>query len=125
MTARCPDPAKDLVGPDARVRLVPDGDADLDVLAEDLALGAVEGEAVQRRQRIGRDRRADPLDDVTVVIVVRGLDQEELEDSAGGRCGLNGELLAPLRFGRRDRPAARQCTRIRDPPPSAASRCAD
>jgi hypothetical protein len=104
VTARCSDPADDLVGSDARVRLVPDRDPDLDVLAENLALGAVEREAVQRRERVGRDRRADPLDDVTVVIVVGRLDQEELEDFASGRRGLNDELLAPLRFGRAGSP---------------------
>jgi hypothetical protein len=114
VTARCPDPANDLVGPDARVGLVPDRDPDLDILAEDLALGAVEREAVQRRERVGRDRRADPLDDVAVVIVVGRLDQEELENPGACRFSLNCDSLAARLAGRRDRPATRQCTRIRN-----------
>ena len=48
------------LGPDARVGLVPDRDPDLDVVAQHAPLGAVEREAVQRRQRVGRDRRAQP-----------------------------------------------------------------
>ena len=79
----------DLVGPDAGVGLVPDGDPDLDVVAQHAALGAVERKAVQRRQRVGGNRRARPLDDIALVVVVRRLDQEKMEGLSfhRWRCG--------------------------------------
>jgi hypothetical protein len=73
------DLADDALRPDAGIGLVARGDADLDVLAEHFAPGAVEREPVQRRQGIGRDERTKPLDDVTVVVVVGGLDQKQME----------------------------------------------
>ncbi len=51
----------------------------LDIRAEHLPLGAVGGDAVDRGQRIRRDHRAPPADHVAVVVVVRRLDQHQLE----------------------------------------------
>ena len=39
-------------------------------------------EAIERRQRVGRNERPPPLDDVAVVVVVRRLDQHDLEATA-------------------------------------------
>ena len=47
--------------------------------AQHAALGAIERKAVQRRQRVGGDRRARPLDDIALVIVVRRLDQKQMK----------------------------------------------
>ena len=80
-SARRADLPDDRVGPDAGVGLVLDGDADLDVLAQHPPRGAVEREPVQRRQRVRRDRRSEPLDDIALIIVVGGLNQEQLEYS--------------------------------------------
>ena len=71
------DEARNALGPDTRVGLVIGRDDDIDIVAEHAALGAIDGEAVKRRQRVGRDRRAQPLDDVTVVVVMRRLDQHQ------------------------------------------------
>jgi hypothetical protein len=53
-----------------RVGLVAHGDADLDLCTQHLAPGAVERKAVECCKSIGRDRRARPLNDVSVVVVV-------------------------------------------------------
>ena len=47
-----------------------------------LRVGAVLGEAVERGERVRRDRRAEPLDDIAVVVVVRRLDQDEAEPAS-------------------------------------------
>jgi hypothetical protein len=62
---------------DARIRLVEGGDVDDDVVAEHAALVAVQSQAIQHRQSIGRNRGAEPLNDVSVVVVVRRLDQDQ------------------------------------------------
>ena len=67
--------AREPLRPDARVRLVERMDLELDVVAEDAPLGAIARQAVERGQRVRRNRRAEPLDDVAVVVVVRRLDQ--------------------------------------------------
>jgi hypothetical protein len=91
--------ANDLVGLDPSVGFVPGGDSDVNVFAQDTALGAIHPEAIKRRQRIGRDRRARPLDDVALVIVVRGLDQKKMEQfsSTYSRSGHRG--LYESRYG--------------------------
>ena len=70
MSARFTDLPDDTVGANPRVGLVPSRDQQLDILTKHPSFGAVERKAVQRRQRIGRDRRTSPLDNVTVVVVV-------------------------------------------------------
>ena len=69
-----------------------------------LPLGAVLGEAVERGERVRRDGRAEPLDDVAVVVVMRRLDHQD------------GELRAratPCRTSRNHphHPAALSCQR--------------
>src|SRR5262245_45901187 len=57
------------------------GDGDL--RPEDPALCAIGRDAVDGRQRIRGDHRAPPSDHVTVVVVVRWLDQNKLESFGG------------------------------------------
>ena len=71
------DHARQACRTDAGVGLVEGVDVDLDVVAEHVPLGAVAGEAVERGERIRRNRRAKPLDDVAVIVVVRRLHQHE------------------------------------------------
>ena len=65
-----------------RVGLVDGGDVDRDLGAEDLALRRIRRERVDAGERVRGDRGAHPLDDVAVVVVVRRLDQDELETDA-------------------------------------------
>ena len=64
---------------DARIRLVDGGDVDDDVVTEYAPLLAVQSQTIQHCQRIGRNRGAEPLNDVSVVVVVRWLDQDQGE----------------------------------------------
>src|SRR5581483_3740516 len=75
------------------VRLVISGDRDVGVLAQHLAPAAILGEAVEARQRIGRDRRPQPLDRVAIVVVMGRLDQDQMERArAVWRCSLRLDL---------------------------------
>jgi hypothetical protein len=62
-----------------RIRFVESVDLYLNVVAKHLLLGAFKGKPVEHRQRIRWDGGSKPLYDVTVVIVVRRLDQYEAE----------------------------------------------
>jgi hypothetical protein len=71
------DEARDALGADAGVGLVEGRDDDINIVAKDAALGAIDGEAVKRGEGVRRDRGAQPLDDVTVVVVMRRFDQHQ------------------------------------------------
>jgi hypothetical protein len=58
-------------------------DLNVDIGPENLALGAIVEQAVDGRQRIRGHRRAEPADDIAVV-VMRGLDQNDAK--APTRC---------------------------------------
>src|SRR3978361_981197 len=58
------DLREDLVGSNARVCLVPDGNADFDVVTQHAALRAIERQAVQSCKCISRNRRSGPLNNV-------------------------------------------------------------
>ena len=58
---------------------------DLDIFAEHVPLFAIECQTVERRERVRRNRRTQPLDHVAVVVVVRGLNEHEAK-SLRGRC---------------------------------------
>src|SRR5205085_9272005 len=81
---RAPPGAADLpdyaVGANPAICLVISVDADVDIGAEHAAALRVLGEAVQRGQRVGRDGRPEPLDRVAVIVVMRRLDQDEVEE---------------------------------------------
>ena len=55
---------------DAGIGLVEDRDVDGDVWPERFPLGAIDGDPVDRRQRVGGDHRAPPADHITVVVVM-------------------------------------------------------
>ena len=63
--------------PHARIRLVNERDLDIDVIAQHVTFLAIERKPVQYRERIRRNRRAEPLDRIAVIIVVRRLDQKQ------------------------------------------------
>ena len=73
------EPAQELWDVDAGVGLVDDIDLDVDIRPEHLALGAIERHAVQRGERVGRDQPAPPANDIAVVMVMRRLDQHDME----------------------------------------------
>ena len=77
--AVAPEAPDQLADVDPGIGLVDEVDVDLDVGAQHLAPRAVEREAVDRGQRIGWDQRPPPADDVSVIVVVRRLDQDELK----------------------------------------------
>jgi hypothetical protein len=72
--------ADDPVGADAAVGLVIGVDADRHIRSKHLALARVFGETVEAGERVRRDRRLDPLDWLAVVVVMRRLDQHQVED---------------------------------------------
>src|SRR5205807_9166649 len=73
-------PPRDALDRDDGVTLVIGVDLDPNIGPEHLPLCDVLGDRVEAGQRIGRDPRAQPLDDVAVVVVMRRLDQ--LDDKA-------------------------------------------
>jgi hypothetical protein len=73
----------DSVGAHARIGLVHRRDVDGDVGAEHAALRRVGGEAVDGGERVRWNRGAHPLDDVAVGVVMRRLDQHQLETPSG------------------------------------------
>src|SRR5262249_7072149 len=79
--AVAPKPSEQLPDFDTRVDLVDHRDVDGGVASEHGAFRRIAAQAVENRQRVRRDERAYPLDDVAVVVVMRRLDQNELAAS--------------------------------------------
>ena len=73
------DQARDFLGADLRVGLVERMDVEFDIGAEHAAVRAIGRQAIDRGQRIRRDRRAIPLNDIALVVVMRRLDQNQTE----------------------------------------------
>src|SRR5512143_834205 len=69
----------DLLRPDPGIGLVDRRHIDGDALPEHLASRGVDRESIERRQRVRRHDRAVPLNDVPVIVVMRRLDQDQLE----------------------------------------------
>ncbi len=69
------DPARE----HAPIGLVVGLDFDLDARTQDLAFAGVLGQAVHAGERIGRQRRAKPLDRIAVVVVMGRLDEDKSE----------------------------------------------
>ena len=65
------------IAADARIGLVKRMNVDLDIRPEHAPIGAILRETIERGQRGRRYRRAKPLDDVAVVVVMRRLHQHE------------------------------------------------
>ena len=66
-----------------RVALVIGLDNDLGILAENMRLGAFDQEAVDAGEAVRGNRRAAPLDDIAVVVVMRRLDQDDRKLALG------------------------------------------
>src|ERR1700726_3795772 len=81
----------------ARIGLVDGDDVDIDIGPEHVALRAIVDQAVHRRQRIRRHWRAEPADDIAVVVVMRRLHQDHAEPLA--RAGGLGRRLTRLHAG--------------------------
>ena len=64
---------------DAGVGLVDCDDVDGDAGSKHLARRAVAGDAVDSGQRVRRDHRSPPANDIAVIVVVGGLDENELK----------------------------------------------
>jgi hypothetical protein len=79
-----PEAFDDLLRPDPGVDLVERIDVDVDVIAQHPPLARLVDQAVDGRQRVRGNERPEPLDDVTVVVVVRRLDQRDLETAIDG-----------------------------------------
>ncbi len=75
------DPARE----HAAIGLVVGVDLDPDARAQNLALAGVLGQAVHAGERVGRQRRAEPLDRIAVVVVVGRLDENEGEQRIPAR----------------------------------------
>jgi hypothetical protein len=60
-----------------RIRLVDSVDVDRDRASQNPTFRAIRGDAVQSRQRIRRNDRSPPADDVTIVVVMRGFDEKK------------------------------------------------
>ena len=73
------DPRGDPVDGNHRVHLVVGIDLDLDVFAQHLAVGAIRGDGIEARHRIGGNRGLPPLNDVALAVVVRRLDDLDVE----------------------------------------------
>jgi hypothetical protein len=82
------DHPRQTIGTDAGIGLIKGMDIDLDVIAEHAPRGAVLREPIESRQRVRRNGGAKPLDGVSVVVVMRRLDQQQREGSGHGS-GLN------------------------------------
>src|SRR5580693_1817034 len=65
-----------------RIGLVDGDDVDIDIGPEHLALRAIVDQAIHRRQRIRRHRRAEPADHIAVVVVMRRFYQDHAETPA-------------------------------------------
>lgn len=73
------DHARKASRPDTRVSLVVDVDFNVHIRAENGAFRTILRQSIQRGERIGGDRRTQPLNDVTVFIVMRRLNEHEAE----------------------------------------------
>ena len=77
------DLGRDLLDRDPDVHLVIGVDLDRDILAEDLAGGAVLRDRVERGHGVRRDPCLPPLDDVAVLVVMRRLDDLDVKSLHG------------------------------------------
>src|SRR5262249_30986626 len=74
------DLANDLLGSYPTIRLVVGMQPDIDMGSKHGSLLRILGERVHTGQGVRWDRRSDPLNRVAVIIVVRWLDHDEVED---------------------------------------------
>ena len=79
LPAAPPDVGYDAVGPHPGVGFVERLDEEVDIGPQRLALAAILTQAIEGSQRIGRDMGPEPGDRIAVVVVMRRLDQHEVE----------------------------------------------
>ena len=111
-----PDEGGDPAGIDAGIGFVEAVDLELDILAQALLLGAGLGEPVEHRQGVGRNRRSVPLDDIAIVVVMRGLDEHETEAPAAAEVRRPEGRRAARRIGWAQSRAAAEFSRTRYSP---------
>jgi hypothetical protein len=104
LAAGLADHADNAVGPHPPVRLIVGMQLHLDAGAEHLAATRVLGQPIQAGEGVGRDRRAEPLNRIAVVVIVRRLDNHEMEQARISMAAAYGHNLTAPSFTR-DRPA--------------------
>src|SRR5262249_28381897 len=77
--------ANDALGMDAPVGLIVRGNGNVGAVTQHASRAAILGKAVEASQRVGRNGRAQPLNGITLVVVMRGFDQHQIEDALGRR----------------------------------------
>ena len=97
------DHPDDLVGLNAPIGFIVGVQAQFDVRSEHVAGARVFREAVQTRQRVGRNGRPEPLDGIAVVVVVRRLDHHQMKQllasgqrAIGSFAALTGHQAPPV-----------------------------
>ena len=78
------NPPDNAVRPNPAIGLVIGVDADLDLGTQHPPAADILGQTVQASQRVGGDRRPEPLDWIAVIVVMRRLDQHELKQRGRG-----------------------------------------
>jgi len=73
------DQIDDAVRPDAPVGFVVGVKTNFYVRAQDVAATGVFGERIESRQSVGRDGRAEPLNRIAVVVVMRRFDHHKMK----------------------------------------------
>src|SRR5215813_3275882 len=76
------DRAGQILDPHLPVGLVDRFDVDIEISAENLAVAAIKRDTIEAGQRIRRQTAAPPSDNVTILVVVRRLDQNKPESLA-------------------------------------------
>jgi hypothetical protein len=84
--ARVLDHPRQFLRPDPRVRLIERMNLDLHIRSERMPLLTIPRQPINRRQRVRRNRRSEPLDHITVVIVVRRLYENQAKAFRARRC---------------------------------------
>ena len=76
------DLTRDSVGPDAFVGFVDRENLDVDVVAERGGLHRVLRDSIEAGERVRRQRRPEPLDHITIIVVMRRLDEEQQKSAS-------------------------------------------
>ena len=82
-----PEVLKERRNIDPGVGLIDHCHIDVDIRPQHLALGAIDGNTIDGRKRVGRYHRPPPANDISVIIVMRWFDEDEPENTPRGRFG--------------------------------------
>ena len=72
------------IGTNTGIRFVKRMNLYLDIIAEDMPLCAIASQPIDGSERIGRNSRTEPLDDIALVIVVRRFNEDEAKSLSNG-----------------------------------------